>query len=220
MTEGFVGYGRLDAPLWLLGMEEHCLGEADAARRLAVLPSFLLTIGVTEAHRRYGFDSLPRGVAVWDIARSLAIACEFRSVDVGEPSGDVLLAELLPLPRPSNNDRIWPAAYMQLFPGYREYSEVLLPARASRLARLVEKHRPKIVVVHGARYHVEVANALLTIGASVFRDTMLGPKKPAHILRLGPTRVVSVHNFGRAAGWSLAAKNRLVRLVSALAAKP
>jgi hypothetical protein len=144
---GFVDYGRLEADLWLLGMEEHCLDDADATKRLQLLPSFPLTIGVGEAHRRYGFHELPRGVAVWDVASELARACDLNASSIGELDGDV--AELLPFPRPTND--AWLPAHASLFADYDCYTGALLAAQAARYAKLIVGHAPRVVVVHGAR---------------------------------------------------------------------
>jgi hypothetical protein len=131
MKTGFVGYGRF-ADLWLYGMEEHCRSDEDAARRLALLPSFPLTMGLTEAHHLYGFNALPPDVAVWNDARDLATACGLRATNVGETDGDVLLAELLPLPRRTNDARQWPSIYTPLFPDYARYKDAGgLPPAAS-----------------------------------------------------------------------------------------
>lgn len=170
MLEGFIGYGPLASPLWLLGMEERCRDDADAATRLAILPTFPLTLGLTTAHRLYGLTDLPNGVAVWEAARELAAACGLKSANVGEQTGDVLLAELLPLPRPMNDDEHWPEAYRSIFADCSRYEAALLARRAARHAELISQHGPRIVVVHGARYHDEVEKALLAVGAErVFR---------------------------------------------------
>lgn len=211
---GFVGYGRLEADLWLLGMEEHCLDDADATKRLQLLPSFPLTIGVDEAHRRYGFDELPRGVAVWDVASELARACDLNASSIGELDGDVLLAELLPFPRPTND--AWLPAHAALFADYDCYTRALLAARAARYAKLIVGHAPRVVVVHGARYHSDVEAAVLALGgARVARLFALG-NKPARVLEIGRSRIVLVHNFGRSAAWSTDAKATLSAFIAAL----
>lgn len=213
---GFIGYGRVDAGLWLLGMEEHCLDDADAARRLSLLPSFPLTIGVDAAHRCYGFDALPRGVAVWDVARELAVACGLNAANIGELDGDVLLAELLPLPRHTNDDHKWPPAYLPLFADYPCYARALLTSRAARYARLIIEHVPRVVVVHGARYHRDVEAAVLALGGTRVPRWFALANKTARILELGRSRIALVHNFGRSAGWSAGARATLSTFIAAL----
>lgn len=214
MKTGFIGYGRLDAELWVLGMEEHCLDDADAARRLKLLPSFPLTLGVRDAHRRYEFDELPRGVAVWDIASELARACGLNTQRIGELDGDVLLAELLPLPRPTNDT--WPPAYRMLFADYHSYARALLSTRAARYASLIVEHAPRVVIVHGARYHGDLETAVMALGGA--RDARLFTlgNKPARVLEIGQTRIVLVHNFGRSAGWSADARVTLSTFITSL----
>jgi hypothetical protein len=215
MTAGFVGYGRLDSDLWLLGMEEHCLNDADAATRLAVLPSFPQTLGVSDAHRRYGFHSLPACVAVWEVASDLAHACGLGADHVGEADGNVLLAELLPLPRPTNHDDDWPAAYDRLFAGYRQYATALLNRRASRYASLIVDNSPRVVVCHGARYHDVFESAIVACGGAPRRTVTVGNKQ-ARLLQLGLSTIVLVHNFGRTASWSESARTTLSKLVAML----
>jgi hypothetical protein len=215
IMKGFVGYGRM-AYLWLYGMEEHCLDDGDAARRLARLPSFPLTIGVTEAHQRYGFEALPRGVTVWDVARDLAAACGLNATNVGEADGDVLLAELLPLPRRANDRHQWPSIYKSLFPDYPGYEDAVLRPRVDRLARLIVENAPRIVVVHGDRYRKVVDEAIVAAGG--IRDSRLFAfsNKPARVVELGSSRIVFVHNFGRSAAWSAEARSMLSSFIGAI----
>lgn len=215
MLKGFIGYGRLSALLWLLGMEEFCRDDDDAAARLKLLPHLPLAAGVTETHLLYGYSGLPTGVTVWEMARQICRACGLRT-DVGELGGDVLLCELLPLPRPSNDSDCWPLAYGQLFADYRMYERAILRPRAQRIVHLISEQRPHVVLVHGRRYHAHVEDALMQAGATVVHPSVLLGNKQARVVRHGATEVVFVDNLGRAAAWSTQSRASLIALVASL----
>jgi hypothetical protein len=215
MTAGFLGYGHLCALLWLLGMEEHCQDEVDAENRLALLPTFPLTMSLSEAHRRYGYRSLPRGVLVWRVARQLAMTCGLNPENIGEVDGDFFLPELLPLPRPTNES--WPRTYEAIFPSYPSYEKALLAPRVARYLKLIVEYAPRVVVVHGARYHDKFAAALVGHGGvRMSQDVALAKNKPAHIVDIGNSKVVLIPNLGRSTRWSTDALAMLARLVGVL----
>lgn len=215
----FFGYGRLDAPIWFIGLEEHCgseefhiLADTDARHRLTVLPTLPQVVDLAKACRLYGFPRVPSRVPVWDVARRTAEACGYSDLQPGAVNSDVCLLELLPLPTPGARE--WLAEVYDDAFGYRrktKYVRECRPPRVQRLRALLREHSPQLVVVHG--------KAAWAINDDVKPDEVIELKqtkssKPVQIREVGRTTVLNTHNFGGAAGWSATGKEQFFELAS------
>ncbi len=197
IANGFFGYGRLDAPLWLVGYEEPCEDERDAARRLPALATFEGAEDVLDAHRRMGHPD-PSSRGTWPEMQRIAEAAGLGRGQVGGRTGNVFLAELLPFPHATAGS--W---YRELYGalGYRsraEYVSAVLPRRVERLRAEVLRHRPAVVLVHHRLQDRTLAGRLMG-GAPEARD--LG-RKTLLLRQDAATRWLACPSLGPAAFWS------------------
>jgi len=160
---GFIGYGRLDAPVWFLGMEEAGGGEDNLRKRLQFEP----VMDLKAAHRILGlvkFHEGPRPVIQrtwWGMCqvmlRLLGKPSDRESVrnyqvkHLGSTTGDTMLVSLLPFPR--HKDDEW--GYERLVPRYPNraaYLKKVTPRRMAMLTGLVSEHKPRVVLAFGKAY--------------------------------------------------------------------
>lgn len=164
----FFGYGRWDAPVWFVGLEEAGAGtpaqlqarltawDQRGRRELEDAPAFYPACGQPQWH---GPDAtlqrtwrqlirlllLARGEPVGEVA-----LLEYQKKILGAFSGHVCLTELLPLPAPSH--RHWPYAAHANLPTWLQTREQFTQAvAAGRIATLREKialHHPRSVVFY------------------------------------------------------------------------
>lgn len=155
----FIGYGRLNADVWFLGMEEAGGGEANIRARL----KFRQVEDCAEAHRILRMTKFHTGKRIiqstWRGMCYIMLRLEGKPIDresirnyqadyLGRFHGNTLLCELLPIPKPRVN--AW--GYETLIPQFKsaeEYYRVIKPRRVRYLRELIQKHRPKIVVGYG-----------------------------------------------------------------------
>ena len=155
----FVGYGRAEADVWFLGMEEAGGGEDNLRARLQFEP----IEDLARAHRILGITKHHTGRRV--IQRTWRGMCyimlklegqptgtehirQYQAERLGRFQGNTLLCELMPIPKPKM--KVW--GYKGLIPQFHsaaEYYEVVKPQRISLLRQMLQKHRPKVVVGYG-----------------------------------------------------------------------
>jgi hypothetical protein len=158
----FVGYGKLDAEVWFLGMEEAGGGENNIRSRL----KFRNVEDCAEAHHILGITKHHTGKKIiqrtWRGMCYIMLRLDGKNVDtesirnyqadyLGRFQGNSLLCELLPIPKPSINN--W--GYEKLIPQYAsrdEYYRIVKPQRVKYLQKLVNEHRPKTVIGYGKKY--------------------------------------------------------------------
>jgi hypothetical protein len=205
---GFIGYGRLDAPIWFLGMEEGTGGCSleELDHNLHVRADFGSVMDLREAHLQMRFKGTSMDVTrlsaspspVWLWAANLAEAIldisplrrpreklDYLRNFLGRDFGDTLLTELFPLPAPSTNN--WP--YAGWSPTREDYHREVVTQRVALLHSLVNKHEPKFVFAYGAgrrgAYHEKYKR--------LFNETIWTPdpkEKPKfQVARFGNTRV-------------------------------
>jgi hypothetical protein len=162
----FIGYGRLDAPLWFLGREEG-LGkrprrsgwslEWELKQRLAWQP-------VMDARRAHETLQDPYWEAageakVWNLMSMLArgllyhapdwqdseLAVQYTVNSLGRVHGQTLLGEAFPLPKAKISS--WP--YTELFPDQKAYKTEIWPRRQAMWQHLLAEHQPRIVIAYG-----------------------------------------------------------------------
>lgn len=158
----FVGYGKLDAEVWFLGMEEAGGGESNIRARL----KFRTVEDCAEAHHILGITKHHIGKKIiqrtWRGMCYIMLRLEGKEVDtesirnyqadyLGRFKGNSLLTELLPIPKPRISD--W--GYENLFPQYSsrdEYYLTVKPRRVNYLQKLIDDHHPKTVIGYGKKY--------------------------------------------------------------------
>jgi hypothetical protein len=199
IIQNVFGYGRIDAPLWFIGYEEHCEDERDAERRLSAMATFTGAQDVFDAHERMGHPN-PVNTSVWPEMQEIVRAAGLRDVHVGRRDSDVFLVELLPLPH-ANKDAWYADLYGALgYGGRDEYVKAVLPKRIQSLRALVADHRPKVVLLH----HSFNKDSLLRdlIGGKPKKQVKLG-KKWLHLRGEGETLWLACANLSDNARWSV-----------------
>ncbi len=159
----FIGYGRLDAPIWFLGMEEGGGGE----ERLSIQSKFNQIEDLRDAHRKLDIREWHEGrrklQPQWNKMSEFMLRVEghsgptreerraYQAEHLGRSHGNSLLLELLPLPKP--NVKSWD--YSLSFPEYVDvaaYRNAIVPQRIALISILVAKHKPRIIVAYGKEY--------------------------------------------------------------------
>jgi hypothetical protein len=158
----FVGYGRLDAPVWFLGMEEAGGGEDNLRARL----KFRTVEDCAEAHRILGITKHHWGRRViqrtWRGMCYIMLKLDNKATDVesirnyqaeslGRFGGQTLLVELMPIPKSS----IGAWGYEELIPQYasrEDYYQKVKPRRLAYLQGLIRENKPQIVIGYGKSY--------------------------------------------------------------------
>jgi hypothetical protein len=143
----FVGYGRLDAPVWFLGMEEAGGGEANL-------------LGITKHHwSRRVIQRTWRGMCYLMLkldnkATDAENIRNYQAESLGRFGGQTLLVELTPIPKSS----IGAWGYEELIPQYasrEDYYQKVKPRRLAYLQRLIRENQPQIVIAYGKSYWPE-----------------------------------------------------------------
>lgn len=155
----FVGYGRLKADVWFLGMEEAGGGEDNIRARL----KFRQVEDCAEAHQILGITKHHSGRKViqrtWSGMCYIMLRLDGKTADaesirnyqadyLGRFQGNSLLCELMPIPKPNLND--W--RYEKLIPQFSspdEYYRVVKPRRIKFLRALVKEYLPKVIIGYG-----------------------------------------------------------------------
>ncbi|MGL5361597.1 MAG: hypothetical protein ACRDBH_01860 [Bosea sp. (in: a-proteobacteria)] len=147
--ENFVGYGRPDAPVVFIGMEEG----ADNSR----LELDLQNRSVNQEYAE--LVSLNKRQPTWskmcdlmlrrsgNSAPSASERLTYQTTQLGKKSGQTLLLELMPYPRNKNAD--WPDIYRARFPSLDIYYEKMIPRRVLRIQNILKSHRRELIVCYG-----------------------------------------------------------------------
>ena len=139
----FVGYGRLKAPWWFVGLEEGVRDQTveNSLRAHAQFSNDVMDLG--EAMRLSGFAEVPTN-PTWRFVASIAASLlgtpdwdAYRAHRMGRLDGETLLAEILPLPAPRSS--VWPEIYKQKWQTRREYEREVRPERIRLLETLVRE---------------------------------------------------------------------------------
>ena len=159
----FLGYGRLDAPVWFLGMEEAGGGEEQLLRR----SEFEHVEDLRDAHRTLGitrFHERPRYLQpVWNKMCEVMLRIEgnpsptteerraYQAERLGRSDGNSLLLELLPIPKPSIHAWNYPLTFPE-YPDVDSYRRALLPPRIKLISRTIQAYQPRVVIAYGKAY--------------------------------------------------------------------
>ena len=155
----FIGYGRLDADIWFLGLEESATDLKNIRNRLKLKQvedsqEAESLLGVSpEQFEKENFQDAWGGMSeiMLRLDRKAATPANLRNYrheSLGRAEGSTMICELLPLPMPAGEK--W--AYEELLPEYpnREtYLEWIKPLRIDLFRELVNQNLPKIVLCFG-----------------------------------------------------------------------
>ena len=164
----FFGYGRWDAPVWFVGLEEAGAGTPEelqvrlaawdqrGRRELEDAPAFYPTCG---QHQWHGPNAtLQRTwrqlIRILLLARGEPVAeealLEYQKHTLGALSGHVCLTELSPLP--TRKQTHWPYAGHQGLPEWGEsralFAAAFAALRAATLREKIALHHPRVVVFY------------------------------------------------------------------------
>lgn len=159
----FIGYGRVDAPVWFLGMEEAGGGEEN----LKIRAQFSSVMDLYLAHKALGIVKHHEGSKIiqpqWGKMSDVMLRLngldepsreerrDYQVSRLGRLESETLLADLMPIPKPSIEK--WD--YPQSFHEYRtvsEYYAAVGPTRARLLAQLIAEHKPRAIIAYGAKF--------------------------------------------------------------------
>lgn len=159
----FIGYGRLEAPVWFLGMEEGGGGEA----RLLIQSGFSRVEDLRDAHRKLGILKHHEGrrnlQPVWNKMCEFMLRVEghpsptvedrrtYQAEHLGRTHGNSLLLELLPIPKPSMSAWDYPLTFPE-YPDVAAYRRDVIPRRIELVSQLVIDHLPRVIVAYGKEY--------------------------------------------------------------------
>jgi len=210
-SKKFFGYGRWDAPVWFVGLEEAGSGtstelqtrlaawDEHGQRELENAPTFYTACG---QHRWHGPNATlqptwrqllrlllsARGEPVGEAA-----LLEQQQLTFGASSGDVCLTELSPLPAPSH--RQWPYADNLNLPEWVHSREQFMKTvSAGRIAALREKivtHHPRAVVF----YFWKPRHSAEAVAGGQFRSII--PEQLLGFERNGTAYFITGHPAGR-----------------------
>jgi hypothetical protein len=214
--EQFCGYGRADAPVVFLGMEE---GQAVPGNLLADLrhrSKFDPIMDLREAHLEIDgtaqyFDHVNGSTQrTWRPMCELMIRREdaaatpnrrarlrYQSLQLGRSHGNSLLTELLPYPKRTSSG--WPDIYRSRFRTRAIYERQVLPQRIKLVAELLARHPRDLIICYGkgnwTKYQ-QLANVVFRVSTRHWK--VVGPREKnprALALNVGNTRVVLVKHF-------------------------
>lgn len=199
---GFLGYGALEAPVWFIGPEEAGANTVDdLLSRVAAWDSLhrLPIVDIYEYGSRLGSaEILERGATpqpTWRRLIEIALTLEgkepngqairdFQCERLGRRDGGILLAELMPLAKPSLSS--WPYASLAgeypFLASLRSYHEAVRPRRVEILSKLIAEHRPERVFFYGvsggvAEAYEKIAGVELRAIDGDYRAGSNGPTK-------------------------------------------
>jgi len=164
--ESFIGFGRQDAQVVFIGMEEGLKDAAALDEDLAIRSTYASPImDLKEAHRGiagtenyFEPEQTPRQ-PTWRVIADLMLRRDgnphptgddrrrYRALRLGRHDGDALLAELLPYPHPKSSD--WLYARFGRYATRADYENAMLPARKTLLRAVIAEHQREIVVCYG-----------------------------------------------------------------------
>jgi hypothetical protein len=164
--ESFIGYGRIDAPVVFVGMEEGLADPSALGMDLALRSQFKPVMDLEQAHRGIAngealFSDSPRRQPTWRVMADLMLRFEgrdfadaadranarrtYRAKNLGREDGKSLLTELLPYPNPRTRDWL----YADRFETRDDYEEVILPPRVTLLQGVLTGFKRSAVVCYG-----------------------------------------------------------------------
>jgi hypothetical protein len=164
--EDFIGFGRNDAPVVFIGMEEGLKDAGELDEDLAIRSRYGQPImdlkdahkGVAGTENYFEPDRAPRQ-PTWRVMADLMLRRagknaptgpdrrRYRALDLGRSHGDSLLTELLPYPHPKRSDWLY-----ERFGRYKtrdDYTRDMLPRRRTLLRSVIASAQRDLIVCYG-----------------------------------------------------------------------
>ena len=204
--EKFVGFGREDAPVVFIGMEEG-LKKADGLDEdLAIRSTYKTRImDLKEAHKGiagtenyFEPDRAPRQ-PTWRVMADIVLRRkhpgstptgaerrQYRAMHLGRSDGDSLLTELLPYPHPKRSD--WLYKRFGRYVTREDYEKALLPERRTLLRSVIGAAKRELVVCYGKGNWPEFQD--------LFDEVTWENVGPFRVGGVGSTRIVLTTHFG------------------------
>ncbi len=196
----FKGYGRVEAPIWFIGMEEGVGGNANDE---ALLYTNIMTrvekydrdvMDMVVAHKAmdYHIDQLkasPTQVWTWMAKIALALSddlaqspLEYIRTQLGRTHGCTFLTELLPIPVVNNDS--WPHLYGVLTPYQNrdEYWDAVIEPRKQMLNDLINQNEPRYIFAYGKRYHAVYRDLFTDVKFKKVRSFLIGQRNHTTII--------------------------------------
>jgi hypothetical protein len=164
--ERFVGYGREDAPVVFVGIEEGLSSESNLGRDLVRRSKFESIMDLQLAHKgiegteRFFNSSRPQCQRTWrpmchlmlrrrDLTAkpTRELRSAYQAAELGRENGDTLLTELLPYPHRTTGD--WLYKELRRYQIRKEYEADMLPTRLELLSRVLAKWPRELIVCYG-----------------------------------------------------------------------
>ena len=196
---GFVGYGRIDAPVVFIGHEERAHDGDDLRGRLAWDPVMDLGIATgADRHNRMSDNNSVQWtwrpmchLMLYEENRKTPITAErkaYQAQRLGRSKEHALLTELFPIPQP--NARAWSGPATARWATREQYEKAVWPQRRELLEQLLWRHERKVIVCYTKgswRWHKE-----LFPGATW---ECFDSRSDMHIARLNGTNIILTHAF-------------------------
>ena len=164
--ESFIGFGRIDAPVVFLGMEEGLKDASALDEDLRIRSQYekpvmdlkLAHKGIAGAERYFDPERAPRQ-PTWRVMADLLLRRAgnahptgierryYRALHLGREDGDSLLTELLPYPHPKASD--WLYGRFGRYPTRESYERAMLPIRRSLLEGVLAQFPRELIVCYG-----------------------------------------------------------------------
>jgi hypothetical protein len=158
--EGFIGFGRRDAPVVFVGMEEGLADSAALDEDLALRSTYSTPVmDLKDAQNEVASaGGVPRS-PTWDLMADLMVRRHgkalptvadrhsYRACRLGRCDGDTLLTELLPYPHPKASD--WLYARFGRYATRAAYMAAMLPERVRLLQSILGGSKRELIVCYG-----------------------------------------------------------------------
>jgi hypothetical protein len=209
--ESFIGYGKVDAPVVFVGIEEGLSNRRALRKDLIRRSQFKAVMDLKRAHNgihgaeRYWDPVNPRSQRTWRPMCHLMLARgraknapdrqqrkAYQSLHLGRTHGQTLLAELFPYPH--SHTRHWLYGRFGRYPSREAYEDDVLPKRLELLRRTLAAHRRQLIICYGKSRWPEYK--------ALMDQTYPGKihwvaHKSAEAAIVGKTRILLVHHFSR-----------------------
>lgn len=164
--ESFIGYGRIDAPVVFIGMEEGLADEGALPAELALRSQFQPVMDLEESQRgvvggEVLFSDSPPRQPTWRVMADVMLHFEgetfteaaerssarktYRAKRLGRSDGNSLLIELMPYPNPKISTWLYP----ERFDTRDEYVAAIRPRRFELLAEVLSSSPRRAIVCYG-----------------------------------------------------------------------
>jgi hypothetical protein len=204
--ETFVGFGRLDAPVVFIGIEEGLENASALPEDLRVRSTYEARVmDLKAAHREIAgtehyFDPerAPKR-PTWRVMADVMLRREghaeptgtdrrrYRALHLGRTHGDSLLVELLPYPHPKSHD--WLYAGFGKYLTREAYEMDQIPRRITLLRDALGEHEHHLIVCYGKGRWPEFQR--------LFADVIFAGDELMRVGHVGRTRIVLTHHFSR-----------------------